>query len=78
MRWEPIKTPQIGYWYTSHCWCDLEQIKTKEDLEDCLEGIKERIVEGVFEDLEDAERHLDINGGDEESKKRFFQRLKNV
>jgi hypothetical protein len=77
MEWNPIKEPKIGYWWTNHCWCDLEQIKNKEDLDDCLEAIEEHIVEGVFTDLKDAEYHLDINGGDSESKTRFFERLNN-
>ncbi len=70
-----MKTPQIGYWCTTHCWCGLQQVMKDDDLKEVLEDIKEGIIECVFEDLKDAEHCLDMNGGDEESKKRFFQRL---
>jgi len=71
-----MEKPEIGFYWTKHCWCDLQKIESEEDLKDCLEDIKKGLVDGVFKDLIQAEKELDLNGGDEDSKRFYFEREK--
>lgn len=66
--------PKIGYWYTNCCYCDLQQIKTREDLKECLEFIEIGCIEGIWKTLNKAMIDLDKKGYVGDVKEGFLRR----
>jgi hypothetical protein len=66
------KYPEIGDWVTICCYCDLYQVLTQEEIDEIISDNEDGIGYKIFSSLKEAIRELDLNGGDPDSKKGFF------